>query len=250
MEHLRKIWLEEETHAFSGWDFSHIDERYANAELPWDYRAAVLDGLLPAHRLLDMGTGGGEFLMTLGHPPAMTSVTEGYPPNLALCKERLEPLGVEVCGADGGDPLPFETERFDRVINRHESFRADEIERVLKPGGLFVTQQVGGENDRALSKRLIPDFVPAFPDHDLVHNVRALTEAGLEVLRAEEHFGPIRFFDTGALVFFAKVIPWEFPEFSVERSWERLLGVQREIERRGYVEATEHRFLIVAQKKA
>lgn len=249
MEDFRRIWLEEEQHAFSGWDFAHIDGRYSDAELPWDYRAEVLNGLLPSHRLLDMGTGGGEFLMTLGHPSVNTSVTEGYPPNLALCRKWLAPMGVEVCGVDGEDPLPFEAERFDRVINRHESFRADEVERVLRPGGVFVTQQVGGENDRALSERLIPDFVPAFPDHDLAHNVRALADAGLEVVRAEEHFGPIRFYDTGALVFFAKAIPWEFPGFSVERCWDRLLDVQREMERRGCVEAVEHRFLIVAQKK-
>lgn len=249
MEQFKRIWQGEEECAFSGWDFSHLDGRWTDAELPWDYRAEVLDGLAPEHRLLDMGTGGGEFLMTLGHPPAVTAVTEGYPPNLALCRERLSPLGVDVRAVNEDDRLPFEDERFDRVINRHESFRVDEVRRVLRPGGRFVTQQVGGENDRALSERLIEGFRPAFPDHDLAHNVRALIEAGFEILRAEEHLGPIRFYDTGALVFFARVIPWEFPGFSVERCWDRLTDVQREIEQRGCVEGTEHRFLIVARRQ-
>lgn len=248
MEHFREIWLKEEKHAFSGWDFSHLNGRWTDSEPPWDYRREVLDGLAPEHRLLDMGTGGGEFLMTLGHPPAATAVTEGYPPNLALCRERLSPLGVDVRAVNEDDELPFEAEAFDRVISRHESFCADEVRRVLKPGGRFVTQQVGGKNDRELSLRLIEGFRPAFPDHDLAHNVRALSEAGFEILRAEEYFGPIRFYDTGALAFFARVIPWEFPEFSVERCWDRLMDVQREIEQRGFVEGTEHRFLIVARK--
>ena len=32
---------------------------------------------------------------------------------------------------------------FDLVINRHEIFGAKEVFRALKPGGLFLTHQVG-----------------------------------------------------------------------------------------------------------
>ena len=35
-------------------------------------------------RLLDMDTGGGEFLLSLGHPFERTAATEGYPPNVEL----------------------------------------------------------------------------------------------------------------------------------------------------------------------
>ena len=93
-DHWKEIWKAEETHAFSGWDFSHLDGRQDYDPLPWDYRAEVQNGLLESHRLLDMGTGGGEFLRTLAHPFANISATEGYAPNLALCRAQLEPLGV------------------------------------------------------------------------------------------------------------------------------------------------------------
>ena len=53
-------------------------------------------GRIPEKELLDMGTGGGEFLLTLGHPGEHTTVTEGYPPNVQLCRQRLEPLGIQV----------------------------------------------------------------------------------------------------------------------------------------------------------
>lgn len=247
-DYWKEIWKAEETHAFSGWDFSHLDGRQDCDPLPWDYRAEVQNVLLESHRLLDMGTGGGEFLRTLAHPFANISVTEGYAPNLALCRAQLEPLGVEVRDADGAGPLPFEDGRFDRVINRHEDFRAGEVLRVLKPGGRFVTQQVGGSNCIDLRKRL--GFEPPHSDHDLAHNVDALRRAGFEILRAEERFGRSRFYDTGALVFHARVIEWEYPGFSVDRCWEALLEIQREIERCGFITATEHRFLIVAQKKS
>lgn len=241
-----KIWKAEEEHAFSGWDFSHLAGRQKSDPLPWDYRGEVLDGLKPEHRLLDMGTGGGEFLRTLAHPPENTAVTEGYAPNLALCRERLAPLGVDVREWSGDGPLPFADGLFDRVINRHECFSADEAARVLKPGGWFVTQQVGGQNCIDLRKRL--GFAPPPSAHDLAHNVELLRRAGFEILRAQECFNPCRFFDTGALVFHARVIEWEFPGFTVERCFDRLLDVQREIGARGFIEATEHRFLVVARR--
>lgn len=43
-----------------------------------------------------MGTGGGKFLLTLDHPYNLTSVTEAYPPNVELCKNKLSPFGIEV----------------------------------------------------------------------------------------------------------------------------------------------------------
>lgn len=246
MKNWRKIWMDEENHAFSGWDFSHLNGRQEYDPLPWEYRTEALDGLSPEHRLLDMGTAGGEFLMTLGHPYENTSVTEGYPPNLALCRERLEPLGVEVKESDGETALPFGDSRFDRVINRHESYPIPELWRMLKPGGRFVTQQVGARNCFDLRERL--GFEVPHSEHDLEHEVARFEAQGFRILRAEEHFNKCRFFDTGAVVFHAKIIQWEFPGFSVEKNWAQLLDVQREIERRGFIESTEHRFLIVAEK--
>lgn len=246
MNKWKKTWIEEENHAFSGWDFSHLNGRSVSDPLPWDYRTEALHGLLPEHRLLDMGTAGGEFLMTLGHPFENTSVTEGYAPNLALCRERLEPLGVEVRESVAETTLPFPDERFDRVINRHESYPVPELWRVLKPGGRFVTQQVGGRNCFDLRARL--GFPVPENNFDLEHEAEKFKAAGFRILRAEEHFNKCRFYDTGAVVFHAKIIEWEFPGFSVEKNWNQLVEIQREIECRGYIEATEHRFMIVAEK--
>ena len=86
METRKEQWLREERAAhIHGWDFSHIAGRYEeDGDLPWDYEAVVRAYLRPAKRLLDIDTGGGEFLLTLRHPPENTSATEGYPPNIAL----------------------------------------------------------------------------------------------------------------------------------------------------------------------
>lgn len=47
---------------------------------------------------------------------------------------------------------------FDIIISRHEAFDIDEVYRLLKPNGLFITQQVGGLNNKELSQFLISDF--------------------------------------------------------------------------------------------
>ena len=61
---LKAQWLMEENAAFQGWDFSRIDGRWDCPDAPWDYRAIVKSYLKDTDILLDMGTGGGEVLLT------------------------------------------------------------------------------------------------------------------------------------------------------------------------------------------
>lgn len=80
---------EEEIAHIKGWDFSHIRDRYDEEDdIPWDYKSIILSYLKDDMKLLDYDTGGGEFLLSLSHPYKNTSATEGYPPNVLLCKEK------------------------------------------------------------------------------------------------------------------------------------------------------------------
>ena len=69
------------------------------------------------------------------------------------------------------------------------------------------------------------------------------------MLEGQEAFRPIRFYDVGALVWFAHIIEWEFPGFSVERSRERLYRLQEQLEAHGMIEGRIHRFLLAARKE-
>ncbi len=172
-----------------GWDFSHIEGRFEEGQdIPWNYEAIVRRYLSPESRLLDIDTGGGEFLLSLNHPPENTSATEGYPPNVSLCQSLLPPLGIDFREADRSDCLPFDSGSFDLVINRHGRYDARELYRILKPGGCFVTQQVGAENDRELVDLLLPGTKLAFPEQYLEKAVRSFTEAGFEILQSREAF--------------------------------------------------------------
>ena len=195
-DHLIQSWLHEEEIAhIHGWDFSHIDGKYEESPLPWNYREIIRKYLRPDLRILDMDTGGGEFLLSLNHPHANTASIEAYPPNVQLCRETLLPLGIDFQEASADGPLPFENESFDLVLNRHGSFNAEEIRRVLRPGGLFITQQVGADNDRALVEALYDSPPPIPYSEQRLSIIQSQFESvGFTTLDAQEVFLPIRFF--------------------------------------------------------
>ncbi len=83
-----------------GWDFSYLSrtERMTSEPLPWSYGSLVIAAMAEAGSMLDMGTGGGEFLSALRPLPPDTHATEGWAPNIPVARERLEPLGIAVHG--------------------------------------------------------------------------------------------------------------------------------------------------------
>ena|SRR5436190_13786174 len=59
--------MDEANYPFTGWDFSHITatRRMVEGALTWSYTSKILMRLRQIQSLLDMGTGGGEFLSRL-----------------------------------------------------------------------------------------------------------------------------------------------------------------------------------------
>lgn len=249
-DNLKAIWKREEKAAhIHGWDFSHIRGRYEEEnDLPWDYKTLIGKYLKSDSDILDYDTGGGEFLLSLNHPYGKTAATEGYPPNVKLCKEKLLPLGISFKECSNPSEIPFEDESFDLIINRHGDFDAKEIFRLLRRGGMFITEQVGGDNDRDLVETVLAEVDRPFPHLNLAEQRRSFEEAGFQIVEAEEAYRPIKFYDMGAFVWFARIIEWEFPGFSVDKCFERLLKMQEIIDKDGKLEGTIHRYMIIAKK--
>jgi SAM-dependent methyltransferase len=240
---------EAQTAEFSGWDFSWLSDRMIQEEPPWDYATLVRTHLAAAHNLLDMGTGGGEFLAALPNLPPETHATESYPPNQTIAQARLRPLGVHVHPVEEDASLPFDDRYFDLVINRHESYEPGEVYRILKPGGVFITQQVGELDNLELNQMLQTNVPYHFTDWGLESETFRLLECGFAITRAEKSALTTRFLDIGAVVYYLKAIPWQIEGFSPETHAQGLIQLHNFIERQGVFVTTAHRFLIIARKE-
>lgn len=251
---LIKQWEAEENHAFQGWDFSHISNRWHSPNPPWDYASIVKSYLKESDTLLDMGTGGGEVLLSINHPHKNTYATEAYEPNFELCKKTLSPLGITVARTytdenfNSDDKIPFDDQFFNVVINRHDSFDLAEVDRVLKPGGYFITQQVGEDDCNEFAKMLNDNYVYSVPGHSLENYTDTLIGMDYDIIKTDEAKYPVKFFDVGALVFYAKIIAWEFPNFSVKTHLQKLLHCHQKITDSGSLQGTGHSFYFVAKK--
>ena len=233
----------------SGWDFGPIEGRWQRGQPSWDLRMITRERFRSASSLLDLGTGGGEFLSSLQPLPAHTWATEGYGPNIAVARARLEPLGVKVLPIKADQRIDFPSNTIDIVFCRHEGFDPREVLRVLRPGGSLITQQVGERSYEDLHRRFA---TPPEPPHNHVESLERFAEevvaAGLVIEKAKDSSFPERFLDVGAVVYFLRAAPWEVPGFSAERHRAILKDIQSEIDRVGYWELEAHRLLIIATK--
>jgi SAM-dependent methyltransferase len=248
-----RAWLAAEiARPFAGWDFSALHGRWREGGMPIDYRSIVGTALAQSTALLDMGTGGGEFLAGLAPLPAVVCATEGYPPNLPIARARLAPLGVVVLPVAEDDPgaLPFADAAFDLIINRHEYYDPREVWRTLRPTGRFITQQVGGENYVDLPRALGAPENRAFAGWHLAAARADLEAVGFTITHAAEAFPPLHFRDVGTLAYYLTAIPWEVPDFTVERYFPRLQALQRHCETAGAIVIRQHRFLLVGERPA
>ncbi|MCK4667145.1 methyltransferase domain-containing protein [Candidatus Dependentiae bacterium] len=235
--------------SFEGWDFSYLTKsgRMEESPLPWHYKQMINQYIPKSKVLLDMGTGGGEFLSSLDNLPLKVFATEGYESNIEIARNCLAPKGIEVKPIAEDNLLPFQDNFFDLIINRHEAYSVFELNRVLKPNGIFITQQVGGMNDIDINSMLGAPL-PKYFDWCLLKTIEDLIENGLTVTASDEYIGKTRFYDIGAIVYYLKCIPWQIEDFSIKKYFSRLKLLSDHIYKKGFIDFIYHRFYIIASK--
>jgi SAM-dependent methyltransferase len=217
---------------FRGWDFSVLGGRLVLEPPPWSFERIVDDAAGRAACMLDMGTGGGEWL-SRRRTAARTIATESWPPNVPIAAARLGFLGIPVVRDEGAidnadqaagvlrGRLAFRDAAFDLVVNRHEAFVADEIRRVLREGGVFVTQQAGS------GARQFHEILALEPPPDVDFHIELALEqlrrAGLRVERCAVGFATTVFADIGAFAWYLTNVPWAVRDFSIERHHDALV---------------------------
>jgi SAM-dependent methyltransferase len=191
-------------------------------------------------------------------PCAAHRRNEAWKPNVAVATERLRPLGVEVIrveaapdnveqsGVEARGALPFASGSFSLVVNRHEAFLAREVARVLAPGGVFVTQQMGGRYDDFYE--LLGASPPPARPFRLALAIEQLEAAELTVVDAAEADAVTWFNDVGALVWYLRAIPWIVPGFTVAAHRARLAELHARIAAEGPVAVRQPAFWLEARK--
>lgn len=242
----------------STWGAGFLPGRYVEEPLPWDYAGVVARYLQDASTMLDMGTGDGSKLLRLGPLPALTVAYEEWASTIPAAARILRLAGVPLvrCQASventdrsGAErsALPFRDGSFDLVVNRHECFSSADVHRILRPGGVFVTQQVGAGQHGEL-RELLGLAAPDLGRWDLGEAWRQVEEAGLVVVDGGEASIEARCTDVGALVAYLRTVPWQVPEFSVARYRERLYVLYEQST--GEVRWRTNRFWLAARRTA
>ncbi|PZF98986.1 class I SAM-dependent methyltransferase, partial [Micromonospora deserti] len=231
-----------------GWDFDWLAGRATEERPPWGYARLVAARMAGAAAALDVDTGGGGVLAEVPHPPRLLVATESWPPNVAVARRTLGRVGATVVAVTPHSPLPFRDASFDLVVSRHP-VRTDwpETARVLRPGGTFLSQQIGPGTMRELSEAILGPLPPPAERHP-EQATAAARAAGLTVVDLREATLRAVFHDVAAVVWFLRKVVWTVPGFTVDRYRPQLARLHHRIRTDGAFVTHARRFLIEARK--
>lgn len=231
-----------------GWDFSWFDGRATEERPPWGYAALMGERMGAVERALDVETGGGEVLATVPHAPRFLVATESWPPNVAVAHARLQAIGAQVVAVADTPTLPFVDDVFELVVSRHPvEVVWGEILRVLRPGGTYLSQQIGAGTNRELTEFMMGPK-PVNESRNPQRTRAAAENAGLEVVDVQSCALRVEFFDVAAVVYFLRKVLWTVPNFTVERYEGRLRAMHEHIGTHGSFVSTAQRLLVEARK--
>ena len=125
--------------------------------------------IAPGHHVLDLGCGTGTLAVWIAqrHPEAHVTGVDPDPQALALAEKKARAAGVAPhFDPSFGDGLPYEDDRFDRVLSSFVFHHLDpdekrgtlaEVRRVLRPGGTLHLLDFGPalSGERGLFARLL-----------------------------------------------------------------------------------------------
>jgi SAM-dependent methyltransferase len=238
-----------------GWDFSTVCD--ARDPVPWDYEDVVRRHLQPGDRVLDCGTGGGERFLALRDAYAWGMGIDPDPAMLATARAHAASLqATHVTFALGrAEALPVDDASVDVVLNRHANVDVAETLRVLRPGGLFLTQQVGLNNLSAICTIMGcgPGGAYAYDPQETIYRLAdAFRAQGGTVLAIAEYDVPYLLLDVASLLFLLQGVG--IPEdFDLDTHWRQVLEIVR---RCGTpcdtappcIRSNEHRELLIVRK--
>ena len=224
-----------------GWDFSGMNVLVQ--PVPWDYREVVLRYLRPSDVVLDVGTGAGERLRDLAPSFDYGLGIDADPEMVRLAREgpAAGNLSFRVCS----ERLESVLETFDVILDRHAPFDLAAIAVHLRPGGYFITQQVGERNMACVKAALgQPAGPPAIQP-------QPIAASGLRPLAFMEYDVEYVVRDIESLVFWLNALDAAHADVDGRSALASAAILNRvlagNVDERGFV-TNEHRYLAIAQR--
>lgn len=126
-----------------GWDFSRL--KCTSEGETWDFYEEVKKLCRPNYKLLDIGTGGGEKILALADSLREIVGIDISAGMIKTAQNNLRTAAVSNVNFFVRDAAKtgLPAENFNVVSCRHSDFSPAEVFRLLVPGGIFMTQQVG-----------------------------------------------------------------------------------------------------------
>jgi len=234
-----------------GWDFSRV--RDVCDPVPWDYLDVVRRYLRSSDRVLDVGTGGGEKFLSLA-PHFGTGIGVDISAEMIetarknLASSQVDNVSFEMMRAEA---LRFPDAEFDVVLNRHCTVHVEETVRALRPGGFFITQQVGKRNTQNILAAF--GWGPESSGESWWQELPTLSEQfqqnGCAVIARAEYDVRYWFLDVESLIFWLRSVPLP-EEFDIESHWRQVDRIVTKFSTPEGIETNEHRELLIVQKEA
>jgi ubiquinone/menaquinone biosynthesis C-methylase UbiE len=232
-----------------GWDFSRMQTE--REPVPWDYLEIVPRFLKPTDAVLDIGTGGGEKFLTFSRSFERGVGIDPDPDMIQAARENGATQPNVTFVEMAAEALAFPEVTFDVVLTRHAPTVVPEVVRVLKPGGYFVSQQVGSENMATIVKEFgTASNVPY--DDEYRACVDDFTKRGCRIVATGAYNVHYWVKDIPSLIFWLKALAGgnEVPEgFSIERDWRTISRIIATYATPRGVLTNEHRTLLIVQKE-
>jgi len=240
-----------------GWDFSALN--LSEEPAPWCWDDIVQRHLKPEFRVLDLGTGGGEAFSCLSqHLHRGLGIDRSAERIRVAQTDRLRrhEANIEFAMMDGSS-LAVRNACFDVVLARCADYTPSEVTRVLAPGGVFLTLQMGDSDTQNIfdvfgwgsygaywRARFEANGRPYTPVPETADQFRAL---GCTVLAYDAYNVRQHFHDVASLVLWLKGSPIPEP-FDPVRHSEPLPRLIAEYGSARGIETNAHRELLVVQK--
>ncbi len=239
-----------------GWDFSSLET--IEEPPPWRFSEVARSYLDGTQWVADLGTGGGEAFLHLTPDFARGFGIDHSSDRLREAVNLAKDRGADHVAfvRSNGAILPFPDHCLDLVLARYADYVPEEVVRVLRPGGIFATAQMG-DNDTA---NIFETF--GWGTYGAYWRARFLSEGRVyiataqtaqqfaaldcDVVSFDEYDVPLYFKDVEALVYYLKASPLP-EEIDPHKHWQPISRLVDQHTTDLGIRTNQHRELLVVR---